>query len=78
MPLYRFHIFNDDHTQDLQGRLFPNAAAAHSDAIKSARSIMAEELAGKGEITLSHRIEVEDEQGEVTVVTFGEAVKVNP
>lgn len=78
MPRYRFHLYNDIQTQDVDGRLFPNLAAAHADAIQSARAVMASELASKGKITLSHRIEIETEEGDVHIVTFGDAVAIYP
>lgn len=76
MPRYRFHVFNDDHTIDGQGRDFPDLTAARIYAIDCARGIMADELQMKGEIDLSHWIEIEDEQGEMDVVPFGEAVTI--
>lgn len=78
MPRYRFHLYNDEETMDLEGRLFPNLDAARAEAIQTARSIMASELSSKGEITLSHWIELETEEGEMHVVTFGDTVKINP
>lgn len=78
MPRYRFHLYNDEETQDLEGRLFPNLDAARVDAILNARAIMASEITSKGEISLRHWIEIETEEGEMHVVTFGDAVKVNP
>jgi hypothetical protein len=78
LPLYRFHLYNTEETQDLEGRDFPNLEAAHADAIKSARSIMAEDITSIGEITLSHWIELETEDGDMHVVTFGDAVTINP
>lgn len=78
MPRYRFHLYNDQETVDLEGRLFPNLGAARSDAVRCAREIMGSELAAKGEITLSHWIEMETEDGEIHVVTFGESVTINP
>lgn len=78
MPRYLFHLYNDAETVDLEGRLFPDLKAAHADAIRCARAIMASELVSKGEITLSHWIELETEEGEMHVVTFGDTVKINP
>lgn len=78
MPRYRFHLYNDIETEDLEGRLFPNLKTAIGDAIRCARSIMASDLTSKGEITLSHWIELETEEGEMHVVTFGDSVKINP
>ena len=78
MPRYLFHLYNDEQTIDKEGRLFPNLEAACADAAQSARSIMGSELTSKGEITLSHWIEVETEEGEMHVVTFGDTVTINP
>ena len=78
MPRYRFHVYNDDHTVDADGRLFPNRDAARIYAIDCAREIMAEEIKTKGKIDLKHWIEIEDEEGEVDVVPFGEAITVQP
>ena len=78
MPRYHFHLYNDEETQDVEGRLFPDLAAAHADAIRCARSIMGSELTSKGEITLSHWIELETEEGDMHVVTFGDAVTIHP
>lgn len=78
MPRYRFHLYNDEETQDREGRIFPSFDAAHADAMRCAREIMASELAAKGEITLSHRIELENEEGEMHIVTFGDSVTINP
>ena len=78
MPRYRFHLYNTEETQDLEGRIFADLGAAHTDAIRCARSLMASDLTSSGEITLSHRIELETDEGEMHVVTFGDAVKINP
>lgn len=78
MPRYRFHLYNDIETQDLEGRLFPDLKAAQADAIRCARAIMGSELTSKGEITLSHWIELETDEGDMHVVTFGDAVTINP
>jgi hypothetical protein len=78
LPLFRFHIYNTEETQDLEGRSFPDLEAAHADAIYSARSLMASDITASGEITLSHWIELETEEGDLHVVTFGDAVTINP
>lgn len=77
MPRFRFHLYNDDETMDLVGRDFPNLAAAHVDAIQNAREIMAADLTGKGEINIGDWIELEDEQGEILVVSFRDAVTIH-
>lgn len=76
MARYKFHIFNDDQTIDGEGKEFPTLEAARSYAVDCARDIMAHELRKKGEIDLSDWIEIEDEFGEMHVVTFGDAAKI--
>lgn len=78
MPRYRFHLYNDEETLDLEGRLFPDVDTALADAVRCARQIMGSELAAKGEITLSHWIELETDEGDIHVVTFGDSVTINP
>ena len=78
LPRYLFHLYNDEETMDLEGQLFPNLEAARTEAIRCARGIMGSELTSKGEITLSHWIELETEEGEMHVVTFGDTVTINP
>ena len=76
MPRFRFHVFNDDHTVDLEGKEFANLDVARAFAGVAARGIMADELKSKGHINLSHWIEIEEDNGDMTVVAFGDVVKV--
>lgn len=76
MPRYRFHIYNSVETIDYEGKEFRNAGAARDHAIKGARDLMCADLTQRGEINLSHWIEVEDENEDITIVPFGEAVTV--
>ena len=76
MPRYRFHLYNDVHTVDHEGRDFADFGAARIEAIATARELMASEIRTKGEINLSHWIELEDDSGELLVVPFGDAVTV--
>lgn len=78
MPRFRFHLFNDVETVDDEGRDFPSLAAARTEAIGNARALMASDITSKGEINLSHWIELEDEEGEVEVVNFRDAVTILP
>jgi hypothetical protein len=78
LPRFRFHLYNDEETQDLEGRLFPDLHAARAEAVRSARAIMASELTSKGEISLRHWIEIETEEGDMHIVTFGDTVRINP
>ncbi|HEY1606082.1 MAG TPA: hypothetical protein VGF77_10860 [Allosphingosinicella sp.] len=77
MPLFKFHVFNDDQTIDREGRDLPDLDAARAYAIECARAIMAEEIKAKGDIDLRHWIEIEDQQGEMHVVPFDSAVRVD-
>ena len=76
MPRYLFHIFNDNEAKDFEGKELLNLNAARDVAIEGARGIMADQLQTDGFIDLNHWIEIEDEAGEMTVVTFGDAVTV--
>ena len=78
MPRYRFHLYNDEHTVDHEGRDFADFGAARIEALSNARELMASEIRTKGEIDLSHWIELEDDAGELVVVPFGDAVTVRP
>jgi hypothetical protein len=76
MPRFRFHLYNDVETLDEEGREFTDFPAARTEAIDNARHLMASDLTSNGEINLSHRIELEDEDGEVVVVPFRDAVTI--
>lgn len=76
MPRFRFHLYNDVHTVDEEGREFVDFAAARIEAISNARELMATDIRAKGIINLTHWIELEDDAGDVLVVPFGEAVTV--
>lgn len=77
MPRYRFHIFNDDHTIDQEGKDFLDLNAARGYAVSCARGIMGDELRTSGKIDLSNWIEIEDEEGDMHVLTFADAVTIN-
>lgn len=77
MPRYLFHLFNDVQTTDGEGKVLSNPAAARAFAVDAARSIMANELRTTGRLNLSHWIEIEDEDGEITVVAFRDVVTLS-
>ena len=76
MPRYKFHVFNDDHTIDQTGQELAGPDAARLTALRSAQEIMAHDVMASRRIKLSHWIEIEDEQGDMTVVPFGDAIQV--
>lgn len=75
MPRFWFHIYNDVETIDYEGKQFRDLNAARKHAIEGARDLMCAGVK-KGEINLSHWIEVEDDKAAITVVPFGEALNV--
>lgn len=77
MPRFRFHLYNDVQTMDTVGRMFSDLDAARVDAISNARAIMASELASRGEINLGHWIELEDDEGEIVIVPFRDAITIH-
>ncbi len=77
VPLYFFHVCNGDgFTEDEEGRELRDLAAARREAIKDARSIMADELQ-QGVMNLASFIEIE-EGGELRMtVPFSDAFEVS-
>jgi hypothetical protein len=76
VPRFRFHLYNDVHTVDEEGRQFADFDAARIEAISNARELMASDMQTNGEINLAHWIELEDDAGELVVVAFSDAVSV--
>ena len=78
MSRYYFNLFDDVVTVDDEGLELPDIAAARREAIRSARSLMAEQVM-RGRFCLACRIEVEDEDRRpVLVLPFADAVLVEP
>ena len=76
MPCYYFNVYDDLVTVDDEGIVLANVGAAREVALRSARSLIAEQ-ALKGSIKLHHWIEVEDEDRRpVLTLPFGAAVEV--
>lgn len=79
MPRYFLNIYNDGDVPDEEGIEADDLDAAKSEAIRGARSLMADHVIEGRPITLSHRIEVEDGHGQVlATITFGEVVTIRP
>ena len=73
MPLYYFHVFNDETALDDEGTDLPDLAAAREHAVEGARSLVCESI-HKGHLNLDHRIEITDEKNaRLLTVTFREA-----
>jgi hypothetical protein len=76
MPRYFFHVLNDIDARDEEGQELDNLAMAHLKAVDFARDLAATSVQ-QGRLNLTHRIDVENEAGEVLVtVTFDEAVEI--
>jgi len=77
MPLYFFHIRNGmGFTPDDEGQELADVGAARNVALRSARALIAAEVA-EGRIDLRGRIEVADADGaQVLALPFAEAVEL--
>lgn len=75
MPRFYFHIFNDEDTVDDEGLELPDSAAAREAALEEARVLVCESIR-RGHLNLEHRIEVEDERGNRTVMSFRDAFTI--
>jgi hypothetical protein len=76
MPVYYFHICNGGVTRDEEGMERADDVSALAYAISAARSIAAADVS-EGHLTLSDRIEVEDEHHQrVATVRFDQAVAI--
>jgi hypothetical protein len=76
MPVFHFHVHNDIDAPDEEGIELSNLAVAHLRAIEGARELAAAAVR-QGRLDLKHRIDVEDEDGNVLVgVTFKDAIEV--
>lgn len=79
MPRFFFHLHNTVEVRDDLGRDLPSLEAARSEAVTACRALMAEDLRKEGQITLSHRIDIHDEQGESQMVLpFRACVEIRP
>lgn len=77
MPMYYFHLYNDEVIMDDQGQDLPGTEAAHASAEANAREMACAEVMA-GSLNLTHRIDVADETGEVlSTVRFGDIVTVH-
>ena len=68
MPRFYFHLFNAVNIRDDAGRDFATLEEAHVGATKACRPLMANDLQNEGQITLSHRIEIVDDDGATKLV----------
>ena len=77
MPRFYFHLRNDLDVPDDEGKELPDMQAALEYARTNARLEAAETLKEQGKLTLSHRIDIEDERGNVLdTVRFADVVAI--
>jgi hypothetical protein len=75
VPHFYFHLFNDMDVVDAEGVELPNAAAALNHAREEARTMICVAV-HQGHLNLNHRIEIEDEAGNRTPMTFRDAFTI--
>lgn len=76
MPRFFFHLKDGVTLCDEEGMSFATVDEARTEAVRTAREIMADEVR-RGSLTLVDRIEIADEGGNpVTVVTFADAIRI--
>src|SRR5688500_16628488 len=77
MPRFYFHVRDGVDCDDDEGLILTDCAAARAEALRGARSLMADQL-GNGQLKLDGRIEVTDEAGRhVLTMPFREAVAID-
>jgi hypothetical protein len=75
MPRFFFHLYEDTPVLDEEGDVLTGIEAAQSAAMKSARSLAAEQVL-KGKLNLNHSIDiVDDSRTVVCAVTFRDALE---
>jgi hypothetical protein len=78
VPRFFFHLYDDLVSRDAEGVELADRQAAEEKAVESAREVAAAQVLN-GHLDLSHRIEVEDEAGEIVImVPFGDVVSIAP
>ena len=77
MPMYYFHLCNDEVIMDDQGQELPDWEAAQAVAQANAREMACAEVMA-GSLNLTHRIDVAGETGDVlSTIRFGDIVTVH-
>ena len=74
---FYLHLINDMDVPDEEGKELPDLNAARNWASRQARLLLGEIAKEEGRVVLHHRIDIENEHGEVLeTVRFGDVVKV--
>ena len=79
MPRFFFHLFNAVNIRDEVGREFATLQEAQADATFACRALMADDVRTEGQITLSHRIDIHGEDGELQLaLPFRACIEIRP
>ncbi|GAA4714892.1 hypothetical protein H9L13_05030 [Sphingomonas lutea] len=79
MPRFFFHLHNAVNVHDDVGRELPSLEAAQAEATLACRALMAEDVRTEGQITLSHRIDIHGEDGQLKLaLPFRACVEIRP
>lgn len=79
MPRFYFHLYNAVTVHDEDGRELPSLEEAKAQATLACRAIMAEDVRTAGQITLSHRIDIHDDDGVIQLaLPFRACVEIHP
>jgi hypothetical protein len=74
MPRFYFHLFNDENVPDKEGEILSGPAAAIEAATGMARDMAAVSVRS-GHLSLHHRIEVADEDGNIVAnLRYGDVI----
>lgn len=60
---YFFHVYSDTIALDEEGQELESLSIAREAAVRAARQCAADEITERGQVSVRHRIEVEDENG---------------
>jgi DUF1009 family protein len=79
MPQFYFHLHDNMDVTDEEGKELPDLEAAHAYATNLARFEIGQAVIARGKVLLSHRIDIENEQGDVVgSLRFGDVVEIRP
>ena len=70
---YYFHLYNGEALCDDTGEDFVDDTAAREAAVRGIAELIAEQIAGGSRVDLRHRIEIQDDRGNIVcILKFGQ------
>lgn len=77
MPCFYLNVYNDEVVIDQDGVELQDLATAQARATEGIRSIIAEHVTFGRPVTLSHRVEITDDNDDVlSVIRFGDVLTI--